>query len=113
MRVLRGLFWGGNKLVPEMKEENVEVEFTTMARTSYQRLFKSTTKAPADNGGPAAIPESEDGEAKEDDNIFQLRDEHHAIPLSFAFAPDISSIIDPHPASLVCPSLLPLSLSSH
>lgn len=88
-------------LVPEMKEENVEVEFTTMARTSYQRLFKSTTKAPADNGGPAAIPESEDGEAKEDDNIFQLRDEHHAIPLSFAFAPDISSIIDPHPASLV------------
>lgn len=79
-----------------------------MARTNYQRLFKSvpsktTSIPPEDKGGPSAIPEKED-ETKEvaprDPNSL-LTEEHHEKPLKFMFSPDIGSLLNPSASTLV------------
>lgn len=98
------------QLLPSMlTPEGPEVQWTTMARTQYQRLFKSIGEAPKsfdDAGGPAAIPEYEDEkkvlpkEPEENDEL-QLQDEHHERHLKFVFAPDVSALTNPTPESLV------------
>lgn len=79
-----------------------------MAKTGYERLFKSVSKASTaggvkDAGGPAAIPQPVDGsdEAAKVDDSLRLVDEHHSQPLRFVFAPDLSSLVEPVPSSLV------------
>ncbi|KAM0756167.1 sure-like protein [Meredithblackwellia eburnea MCA 4105] len=92
-----------------------EIQWTTMARTQYQRLFKSIAKAPEakpafsgdgeDDGGPAAIPENPDEtvrvpQDKEGDCV-RFRDEHNTRPLKFIFSPDIGPLVNPNENSLV------------
>lgn len=92
-------------LLPSLLKEPVDVQFTTMARTNYQRLFKSIGKNESVNkgneAGPGAIPEKEE-ESKivipEDSLLFE---DHHTKPLKFVFSPDITSLLNPSPSSLV------------
>lgn len=82
-----------------------EVHWTHMARTNYQRLFKSVSKAPSltDVGGPSAIPETV-SETKVTDvtaDIPELASEHATRPLKYVFSPDIGSLINPSPSTLV------------
>lgn len=102
-------------LQPELLEEGgARVEFTTMARTYYGRLFKSTSKAgplsPIPAAGPGALPEGQEDEMVEVEEIDRsaLREEHLTKPLSFVFAPDIGSLINPSPAAMVRGTTLPL-----
>lgn len=98
-------------LLPSLLKEPVDVQFTTMARTNYQRLFKSIGKSETwskhsgdDQGGeagPGAIAEKEE-ESKivvpKDSLLFE---DHHSKPLKFVFSPDITSLLNPSPSSLV------------
>lgn len=79
-----------------------------MATTSYQRLFKSISGTPAttatkDAGGPAAIPQSEDGMAtvESTEDVLSLQEEHFSAPLKFVFAPEIGALVNPTPSTLV------------
>jgi tubulin--tyrosine ligase len=96
-------------LQPEILQEGgASVEFTTMARTNYGRLFKSTTTStgitsPIPAAGPGVLldlSETTPVEVEEIDKS-QLVEEHLTKPLSFIFAPDIGSLINPSPASMV------------
>lgn len=86
-----------------VQEGGPEVQWTTMARTQYQRLFKSVRAAPPAtlDGGPASIPEPTDENKSIPTDPMQVVDRHHAQPLAFVFAPDIGSLINPTPATLV------------
>lgn len=86
-----------------------EVRWTTMANTSYGRLFKSTphpdtTSAATDSGGPAAIAEpkqaSEQASGEGDENLL-VSEQHWKEKLHFAFAPDLSSLVNPRKEDLV------------
>ncbi|SGY34572.1 BQ5605_C002g01654 [Microbotryum silenes-dioicae] len=97
-------------------EHRVDVYSVNMAKTKYQRLFKSTAKIPAPvvkDGGPAAIPadnmssveqgkeqEATEGQASGAEAL-RMVDSHYQAPLRFVFAPDIGPLINPSPASLV------------
>lgn len=99
-------------LLPEInKPGGPDIQWTTMARTAYGRLFKSISAAPVeqtDEGGPAAIPEIKDesimpvdaaeGEAAPPAKVAVA---HRKAPLLFSFSPDISALVDPSPASMV------------
>lgn len=99
---------GISQLMPSILSD-VEIQWTTMATTSYQRLFKSISKAPTpakDTGGPAAIPQDEDESAvvkpeNDEEDCLKLHDEHMSRPLRFVFAPEIGALVNPTPASLV------------
>ncbi|SCZ90402.1 BZ3500_MvSof-1268-A1-R1_Chr1-3g01966 [Microbotryum saponariae] len=90
------------------------VYWTEMAKTKYQRLFKSTAKIPAPvvkDGGPAAVPadkssveqgkeqEAAEGQASGAEAL-RMVDSHYQAPLRFVFAPDIGPLVNPSPASL-------------
>ncbi|GAA5953515.1 hypothetical protein JCM8115_000548 [Rhodotorula mucilaginosa] len=96
--------------VPLMPEiiSRPEVRWTTMANTSYGRLFKSTphpdtTSAATDSGGPAAIAEpkqaSEQASGEGDENLL-VSEQHWKEKLHFAFAPDLSSLVNPRKEDL-------------
>lgn len=102
-------------LQPELLQEGgTKVEFTTMARTQYGRLFRSSTTAKPlsltsiEAAGPAAILDSVGGTLAVEKEVLgegeksQLMLEHLTKPLSFIFAPDIGSLINPSAASMVC-----------
>lgn len=78
-----------------------------MARTNYQRLFKSVSKAPSlkDVGGPSAIPETvaETKVVETTADVPELALEHATRPLKYVFSPDIGSLINPSPSTLVRP----------
>ena len=86
-----------------------EVRWTTMANTSYGRLFKSTphpatTSAATDSGGPAAIAEPKQASAQlsgEGDENLLVSEQHWKEKLHFAFAPDLSSLVNPRKEDLV------------
>ncbi|KAK4703582.1 hypothetical protein P7C70_g2635, partial [Phenoliferia sp. Uapishka_3] len=79
------------------------VQWTTMARTQYSRLFKSvSTNSPSstfDTGGPSAIPENLD-EHTSLPQTPQIQSQHLEVPLAFVFSPDIGQLINPTPESL-------------
>lgn len=93
-----------------------EVRWTTMARTSYGRLFKSTphpdtTGAAVDAGGPAAIAEPKEAtpaaaDSGEGDESLLVSEEHWKEKLHFVFAPDLSSLVNPRKEDLVSRRLL-------
>lgn len=91
-------------LVPEIvQESNCVVSWTTMARTNYGRLFKSSEKAvKVDPAGPAAIVEERDEtvQVKVAEDL-EVIVEHRSKPLSFVFAPDVSSLINPSGDTIV------------
>ncbi|BGP67337.1 hypothetical protein NBRC10513v2_000655 [Rhodotorula toruloides] len=86
-----------------------EVRWTTMARTSYGRLFKSTphpeSAASEEKGGPAAVaePKQENGatDQGEGSESLMVRDEHWKERLHFVFAPDLSALVNPKMDDLV------------
>lgn len=98
-----------------------EVRWTTMAKTSYGRLFKSTphpdgsSSAAADVGGPAAIAEPKDAGAKVDgdgnggDENLLVSEEHWREKLHFTFAPDLTSLVNPRKEDLVRVHFAPLA----
>ncbi|GAA5876338.1 hypothetical protein JCM3774_003727 [Rhodotorula dairenensis] len=96
-------------LMPELISRP-EVRWTTMARTSYGRLFKSTphpdtTGDAVDAGGPAAIAEPKEGTATasgsgEGDESLLVSEEHWKDKLHFVFAPDLSSLVNPRKEDL-------------
>lgn len=100
--------------MPSILEPSPEIQWTTMAPTSYHRLFKSISEAPApqkDEGGPAAIAQDEDENAtvKEvEEDCLKMHEEHLSRPLKFVFAPEIGALVNPTPSSLVCDLLLRL-----
>lgn len=79
-----------------------------MAPTSYHRLFKSISEdiaAPEDNGGPSVMPLDEERSATVDEgeeDRLKMHDEHFTRPLKFVFEPDLRSLLNPPPSSLVC-----------
>ncbi|BGP21742.1 hypothetical protein JCM10295v2_000617 [Rhodotorula toruloides] len=86
-----------------------EVRWTTMARTSYGRLFQSTphpeSAASEEKGGPAAVAEPKQengttGQADEGERLM-VRDEHWNERLHFVFAPDLSALVNPKMDDLV------------
>ena len=85
-----------------------------MANTSYGRLFKSTphpatTSAATDSGGPAAIAEPKQASAQlsgEGDENLLVSEQHWKEKLHFAFAPDLSSLVNPRKEDLVGPRVL-------
>ncbi|SCV68456.1 BQ2448_577 [Microbotryum intermedium] len=107
-------------LMPSIiSKEGPTVYWTEMAKTKYQRLFKSTSKIPApvikdkthDEGGPAAIPadkssvdQGKDQRAVEGQEAgaeaLRMVDSHYQAPLKFVFAPDLGPLVNPTPASL-------------
>ncbi|GAA5835188.1 hypothetical protein JCM11251_006639 [Rhodosporidiobolus azoricus] len=98
-------------LLPEIVS-NPTVQFTTMAKTAYGALFRSTSATnsslPSTNqGGPAAVPEPtvDGGKVAEDegtgDEAVLVREEHYSQPLRFKFAPDLRTLVNPNPADLV------------
>ena len=101
------------QLQPEiMDPAGATVEWTTLSRTQYGRLFKSISKPPppvVDPAGPAAIPESidenarlpEQSEGEKDAEEMRVIASHETAPLKFAFAPDIAALINPTSNSLV------------
>ncbi|KAI5480873.1 tubulin-tyrosine ligase [Pseudohyphozyma bogoriensis] len=88
-------------LLPTMlSEEGPKVEWTTMARTGYNRLFKSVAEKPAaggtvDKGGPAAVPEDANVKHDEEDSktCLEIMEEHQTAPLKFIFKPDLESLL--------------------
>ena len=113
--------WNEMQLQPEiMSPGGATVEWTTLSRTQYGRLFKSISRPPPptiDPAGPAAIPESidenvrlpEQSEQEKNAEEFRVIESHETAPLEFAFAPDIASLINPTAGSLVRPPLRHLS----
>lgn len=104
--------------------EFAEVQWTTMARTEYQRLFKSvsTSRAPSPEvpmaltsevgpGGPSSIPEpvvepttgasEKHNSVQKVDAKIELQKEHLGKAMVFKFSPDIGSLINPLPSTLV------------
>ncbi len=96
------------QLMPEIISRP-EVRWTTMANTSYGRLFRSTphpdtTSAATDSGGPAAIAEPKQASAQasgEGDENLLVSEQHWKEKLHFAFAPDLSSLVNPRKEDLV------------
>ncbi|GAA5980614.1 hypothetical protein JCM10908_001708 [Rhodotorula pacifica] len=94
-------------LMPELISRP-EIRWTTMARTAYGRLFKSTphpdtTGASTDSGGPAAIAEPREApstiQGEGDENLL-VSEEHWKEKLHFVFAPDLSSLVNPRQEDL-------------
>ncbi|KAM0793196.1 hypothetical protein ACM66B_000666 [Microbotryomycetes sp. NB124-2] len=88
-------------------EGGPEIEWCTVARNQYGRLFKSIAEAPPtkDDGGPAAIPQDEDEtrvvpSEPEDNTALKMHDEHFERPLKFVFSPDIGGLVNPTPSSV-------------
>lgn len=101
-----------------------EVQWTTMARTEYQRLFKSvsSSRAPSPEvpmaltsevgpGGPSSIPEpvveppigatAKHASGEKIEANIELQTEHLSKAMVFKFSPDIGSLINPLPSTLV------------
>ncbi|BGP44781.1 hypothetical protein JCM10450v2_000595 [Rhodotorula kratochvilovae] len=100
-------------LLPDIVERP-EVRWTTMARTAYGRLFKSTphpdsaSAAPQpDEGGPAAEPEPQSadgrstGDAGAEEVVVRVKEEHTREKLHFVFAPDLGALVNPKMEDLV------------
>ncbi|GAA5995009.1 5'/3'-nucleotidase SurE [Rhodotorula paludigena] len=103
-------------LLPEIVSAP-EVRWTSMARTNYGRLFKSTphpdSAASQNKGGPAAVAEPQDAAAAassssaaeagdaQGSELLGVKDEHKSEKLHFVFAPDISALVSPKMEDLV------------
>lgn len=114
------------QLLPEIVSAP-EVRWTSMARTNYGRLFKSTphpdSAASQNKGGPAAVAEPQsaaasaspssaaDGGNAQGSELLGVKDEHKSEKLHFVFAPDIGALVNPKMEDLVRfapdPPLLP------
>ncbi|ORY86724.1 survival protein sure-like phosphatase/nucleotidase [Leucosporidium creatinivorum] len=93
-------------LMPSILDPSPEVQWTTMALTSYERLFKSISEAPGpheDEGGPSALPLGANGsaEVKEgDEDRLKIHVDHLTRPLKFVFEPDLTALLNPPASSL-------------
>ncbi|KAI5475502.1 tubulin-tyrosine ligase [Pseudohyphozyma bogoriensis] len=86
-------------LLPSMLQEGgPKVQWTTMAKTGYSRLFKSVTSAQGVDAEAAAEELATNPIRNVKDTRLGVKDEHHSVPLKFAFMPDGLSFRKPAPA---------------
>jgi hypothetical protein len=85
-----------------LSDEGLQIVWTTMWRNSYGRLFKSlpSSEAAAKQGIPAAGTDSPNAGPASEKQVGTEAPPENVRSLVFKFAPDMTGLITPSPASL-------------